>query len=643
MFKLLEANKRYKILKPGHKVVDLGCAPGSWSKLAAQLVGPKGIVYSVDIQALTPQELQVMGVIDPNLPKADQKKQLKIERELSRSTAPVIFQQADVTVWTPPKEIRKRIDVILSDMAPKTTGIPDNDADLSAELCHAVLDLAPQLFRTSRTADSEIDEDNGDHETNGELKEPPKTQDSPNLLTDAFSALHVGHLSARTHQAGGKHHMDADGTVEVDLEMFRDENGELNVSRLKKVIRRPGLVQPLPREKEALAKKSQDGGFNESQDAGAQHPSQRRKGRGVLFMKVFQGGECFNSVIQRLKEEFASVQTFKPESSRSESVEVFLLARNYLGKPAYHLNPFRSSLESRQQSGRRASEQILSRKELIEQHREAEAKYSMAYINSNNPKDIELHQRLRKYVNLRMPTGEETLVNEENARYLADADDIYFSSVSHRPRKMPESLKKFLADRAEFEARRIQEAQVRAQSTPESEQFNASEDTNSRQSSFDSMNATEAKSKIAAGSNTAATPVVVSNLTESAITSADNSDVDQVERREDLTSSITATVATRRLRARRPAAPTASPSAVPTDLESAIKAGLIGRIDDFPDLKQNLNGLVWELVEGEEEEGDEDDVKARNSATSSKKQSSRSAKGRRLFVGGPLKWSGQKH
>ena len=48
-YKLLEMQEKYKIIKPGMTVVDLGAAPGSWSQIAGKLVGDKGLLIASDI------------------------------------------------------------------------------------------------------------------------------------------------------------------------------------------------------------------------------------------------------------------------------------------------------------------------------------------------------------------------------------------------------------------------------------------------------------------------------------------------------------------------------------------------------------------------------------------------------------------
>ena len=48
-FKLEQLDQRFHLLKPGMRVVDLGCAPGGWSQIAARAVGPRGVVVGVDL------------------------------------------------------------------------------------------------------------------------------------------------------------------------------------------------------------------------------------------------------------------------------------------------------------------------------------------------------------------------------------------------------------------------------------------------------------------------------------------------------------------------------------------------------------------------------------------------------------------
>ena len=70
-YKLLEAIKKYRLIKPGDRVIDLGAAPGGWLQVASKAVGSTGIVVGVD---LSPIHLEMenthtlkMDITDPKL------------------------------------------------------------------------------------------------------------------------------------------------------------------------------------------------------------------------------------------------------------------------------------------------------------------------------------------------------------------------------------------------------------------------------------------------------------------------------------------------------------------------------------------------------------------------------------------------
>ena len=113
--------KRYRILRQGCRVLDLGCAPGSWSLFASRIVGPKGLVVGVDITPVTiamPSNVQI------------------VEHDILRFDVSILE-----TTGGP-------FDVVLSDMAPSTTGNRFVDAQRSLELCEAALHIALQLLKT---------------------------------------------------------------------------------------------------------------------------------------------------------------------------------------------------------------------------------------------------------------------------------------------------------------------------------------------------------------------------------------------------------------------------------------------------------------------------------------------------------------
>ncbi len=122
VFKIQEIDERFRIIKPGQKVLDLGAAPGSWSQFASMKVGPQGRVLGIDIQAIKltlPNSVFITADMrDLNL------EQVMTEHEI-----------------TPP------FDVVLSDMAPKTTGIRITDQARSMELCELALTTAERFLK----------------------------------------------------------------------------------------------------------------------------------------------------------------------------------------------------------------------------------------------------------------------------------------------------------------------------------------------------------------------------------------------------------------------------------------------------------------------------------------------------------------
>ena len=119
-YKLEEIDKKNRLLRKGNLVLDLGCSPGSWLQYAAGKVGEKGGVLGVDLQKVTlslPKNVKVMqaNIFEMTV------KDLEINGGM--------------------------VDVILSDMAPNTTGIRDTDAQRSFALNQQVLWLSGDLLR----------------------------------------------------------------------------------------------------------------------------------------------------------------------------------------------------------------------------------------------------------------------------------------------------------------------------------------------------------------------------------------------------------------------------------------------------------------------------------------------------------------
>ncbi len=118
-YKLIDIDDRKRLLRRGDRVLDAGAAPGSWAQVAVERVGPKGEVVAVDLK-------QINGGGYPSN---------------------VRLLQADLRDVSLAELGGRPFDVIMSDMAPDTTGDPMGDAMRSARLCHDLLDRAVEWLR----------------------------------------------------------------------------------------------------------------------------------------------------------------------------------------------------------------------------------------------------------------------------------------------------------------------------------------------------------------------------------------------------------------------------------------------------------------------------------------------------------------
>ncbi len=120
VYKLEELDRRHGLLGPGKRVLDLGCAPGSWLLYAARRVGPAGRAVGLD-----------RNPVETSLP------------------AQAVALVGDVYA-TPPAELEAAaggpFDVVLSDMAPDTSGVAFADAARSVDLADRALEIAVALL-----------------------------------------------------------------------------------------------------------------------------------------------------------------------------------------------------------------------------------------------------------------------------------------------------------------------------------------------------------------------------------------------------------------------------------------------------------------------------------------------------------------
>lgn len=121
VYKLLEIHQRDRMFKPGMSVVDLGAAPGGWSQLAVKLIHPRGKLIAMDILPMEPIEN-------------------------------VDFIEGDFTDDAILEQLTQRlegnkVDWVISDMAPNTSGTYSVDVARSVYLCELALDFAVKVLK----------------------------------------------------------------------------------------------------------------------------------------------------------------------------------------------------------------------------------------------------------------------------------------------------------------------------------------------------------------------------------------------------------------------------------------------------------------------------------------------------------------
>ncbi|MCP3924433.1 MAG: RlmE family RNA methyltransferase [Desulfobacterales bacterium] len=120
VYKLQEIQKKFKIIKKGYKILDLGCSPGSWLKYAAELTTLSGLAYGIDLKEVTE----------------------KMPDHAKTFVCDILDYDNDLN-----KKIGTDFDIILSDMAPSTTGRKDIDAARSYNLCEMALTVSNERLK----------------------------------------------------------------------------------------------------------------------------------------------------------------------------------------------------------------------------------------------------------------------------------------------------------------------------------------------------------------------------------------------------------------------------------------------------------------------------------------------------------------
>ncbi len=117
-YKLIELNKSYRILGPGHFVLDLGCAPGGWAQVASKIVGNKGKVMGIDTSFVE----EIPGVY-------------MLKANISYNIIEEIFLF-----------FNKKINAVISDLSPQVTGNWSVDHSIQISLNYDAAKIMEQVL-----------------------------------------------------------------------------------------------------------------------------------------------------------------------------------------------------------------------------------------------------------------------------------------------------------------------------------------------------------------------------------------------------------------------------------------------------------------------------------------------------------------
>ncbi len=120
-FKLLEIHEKDKLFRPGMRVLDLGAAPGGWSQVAARMVGSRGTVVASDILAMD-------AIPDVSFVQGD-------------------FREQDVYEQIIALLGERKVDLVMSDMAPNMSGNKAVDLPRAMYLAELALDMAVNVLQ----------------------------------------------------------------------------------------------------------------------------------------------------------------------------------------------------------------------------------------------------------------------------------------------------------------------------------------------------------------------------------------------------------------------------------------------------------------------------------------------------------------
>lgn len=123
-YKLIEANKKFHLIKSGDFVLDIGASPGSWLQAASSIAGSKGFLIGIDVTSI---------------------KTFKNKKNIQTAVLDVFDAEFEQKILLLSKG--RIFDVILSDAAPYTTGQIDTDQERSSEISERAFEIAEKFLK----------------------------------------------------------------------------------------------------------------------------------------------------------------------------------------------------------------------------------------------------------------------------------------------------------------------------------------------------------------------------------------------------------------------------------------------------------------------------------------------------------------
>ncbi len=123
-YKLKELNNKYKLITEKSIVVDIGAWPGSWMQVAYEKAGDEGLIVGIDMKPIDPFPMKNLVTIQAD-----------------------VMTQVEEIIRAVMLETGGKVNVVLSDIAPQTSGIREVDQHKSYELCMKALELAKRLLK----------------------------------------------------------------------------------------------------------------------------------------------------------------------------------------------------------------------------------------------------------------------------------------------------------------------------------------------------------------------------------------------------------------------------------------------------------------------------------------------------------------